>query len=82
MTEEEFSRMLWPMIHDVSGEDLPDGLDLDVNFREIDIDSLALIEVISEVEDTLGVRLDDRIKTVTTPRGLLQLINAEPVTQA
>ena len=76
MTEEEFAARIWPILAEASGEDLPDNLGLDVEFRDVNGDSLALVEALGILEDELGRPLDNRFFGVRTPRDLLELINA------
>jgi len=56
-------------------EDL-DGDILDVEFKDLGYDSLALMETASAVERERGVRLDESaLADASTPRSFLELVN-------
>ncbi len=59
---------------EVSGRKL-DGLTLDTKLSELALDSVLVLEVVSQVEQTLGVRFDDEdLSHITTMRDLGALI--------
>ena len=59
---------------EVSGRKL-DALTLDTKLSELALDSVLVLEVVSQVEQTLGVRFDDEdLSHITTMRDLGNLI--------
>lgn len=59
---------------EVSGRKL-DDLTLDTKLSELALDSVLVLEVVSQVEQTLGVRFDDEdLSHITTMRDLGNLI--------
>jgi acyl carrier protein len=59
---------------EVSGRKL-DTLTLDTKLSELALDSVLVLEVVSQVEQTLGVRFDDEdLSHLTTMRDLGELI--------
>ncbi len=59
---------------EVSGRQL-DTLTLDTKLSELELDSVLVLEVVSQVEQKLGVRLDDDdLSHLTTMRDLGELI--------
>ncbi len=53
-----------------------DADSIDVSFPELEVDSLALYEITTQLEDQLHVVIsDDDIDTLATPRHLLDLVN-------
>ena len=59
---------------EVSGRKL-DKLTLDTKLSELELDSVLVLEVVSQVEQTLGVRFnDDDLSHLTTMRDLGELI--------
>ncbi|MEU8258909.1 acyl carrier protein [Micromonospora inaquosa] len=71
---------LMQILREVAGAD--EGVDLnadvlDTSFQDLGYDSLALLEAGSRIEREYAVRLDDSTMTdATTPRALLDVINA------
>lgn len=54
-----------------------DADSLDSDFPELEIDSLALYEITTQLEDQLHVVIsDDDIDSLATPRHLLDLVNS------
>jgi minimal PKS acyl carrier protein len=54
-----------------------DGDILDIEFDELGYDSLALLETAASISREYGVRIDDDgLVGATTPRRLLELLNA------
>lgn len=52
------------------------GRNLDSEFAELGYDSVALLEVGSQIEHELGIRLDEeKLGSATTPRALLTVVN-------
>ncbi len=80
MAEREFTVAdLRRVLRQAAGEveDL-DGDILDVDFKDLGYDSLALMETASTVEREHGVRLDESaLAEAITPRALLALINRQ-----
>ncbi|GAA1834476.1 acyl carrier protein [Luedemannella flava] len=68
------------ILREVAGADEGVNLDadiLDTSFQELGYDSLALLEAGSRIEREYAVSLDDStITDVTTPRALLDVVNA------
>ncbi|RKT55660.1 acyl carrier protein [Saccharothrix australiensis] len=49
---------------------------LDTEFADLGIDSLAVYEIVTRLQDELGVRIsDDEIERLTTPRALIAFVN-------
>ncbi|AZS84262.1 acyl carrier protein [Streptomyces griseoviridis] len=76
VTLADLTRMLRESAGEEEGVDL-DGDVLDVSFDDLGYDSLAMLEVIGQVQREYGVRLpDETVADADTPRALLALINA------
>ncbi|GII95072.1 acyl carrier protein [Sinosporangium siamense] len=53
---------------------------LDVPFKELDFDSLAVLEIATRVQQEIGVRIsDDAVAEMTTPQAVLDYVNRESV---
>ncbi|GIG92078.1 acyl carrier protein [Plantactinospora endophytica] len=50
--------------------------DLTRSFEELELDSLARIEIASRVKDRFGVEVEDDLTPSETPIGLQRLVNA------
>jgi acyl carrier protein len=60
--------------YEVSGRKL-DSLTLDTKLSELALDSVLVLEVVSQVEQVLGVRFDDEdLSHITTMRDLGELV--------
>ncbi|GGU89569.1 actinorhodin polyketide synthase acyl carrier protein [Streptomyces filipinensis] len=76
VTLADLTRMLRESAGEEEGIDL-DGDVLDTPFLELGYDSLALLQVIGEVQRTYGISVpDDAVVDAETPRALLELINS------
>ena len=63
------------------GVDL-DGDILDVTFKDLGYDSLALLEASTNIERTFGVCLDDpTFNDTATPKALMEVVNSQLVPQ-
>ena len=72
----DLTRMLRESAGEEEGVDL-DGDVIDTPFIELGYDSLALLQVIGEIQREYGVEIpDDAVVDAETPRALLDLINA------
>ncbi|MFI6152967.1 acyl carrier protein [Kitasatospora sp. NPDC051170] len=75
LTLTDLTRMLRECAGEEEGIDL-DGDVIDTPFIELGYDSLALLQVIGQVQREYGVIIpDDAVVDAETPRALLQLIN-------
>ncbi|MGC0380114.1 acyl carrier protein [Streptomyces sp. SAI-129] len=75
VTLTDLTRMLRESAGEEEGVDL-DGDVLDVSFDELGYDSLAMLQVIGQVQREYGIRLpDETVADAGTPRALLALIN-------
>jgi acyl carrier protein len=55
---------------------LLDPAALDTSFADLGIDSLAVYEIVTRLEDELGVRISDQeIDQLTTPGALITFVN-------
>jgi act minimal PKS acyl carrier protein len=73
---EDLRRILRVRAGTEQGVDL-DGEILDVDFTELGYDSLALMETAASITREYGIRIDDEaLAGATTPRRLLELLNA------
>ncbi|MGK5627323.1 acyl carrier protein [Streptomyces sp. URMC 123] len=82
VTLADLTRMLRESAGEEEGVDL-NGDVLDTPFIELGYDSLALLQVIGQVQREYGVRIpDDAVVDAETPRALLELINAGQATPA
>ncbi|WP_327706215.1 acyl carrier protein [Streptomyces decoyicus] len=76
VTLTDLTRMLRESAGEEEGVDL-DGDVIDTPFIELGYDSLALLQVIGEIQREYGVEIpDDAVVDAETPRALLDLINA------
>lgn len=82
VTLADLTRMLRESAGEEEGIDL-DGDVLDTPFLELGYDSLALLQVIGEIQRTYGISVpDDAVVDAETPRALLELINSGQATAA
>jgi act minimal PKS acyl carrier protein len=59
-----------------------DGEVLDTAFEDLGYDSLALMETAAKISQEYGIPIDeDALAQATTPRGLLDLVNASSARQ-
>jgi act minimal PKS acyl carrier protein len=78
VTLADLTRMLRESAGEEEGVDL-DGDVIDTPFMELGYDSLALLQVIGEIQRDYGISIpDDAVVDAETPRALLDLINAAP----
>jgi act minimal PKS acyl carrier protein len=76
VTLADLTRMLRESAGEEEGVDL-DGDVIDTPFLELGYDSLALLQVIGEIQRTYGISVpDDAVVDAETPGALLALINA------
>lgn len=76
LTLTELTRMLRESAGEEEGVDL-DGDVMDTPFIELGYDSLALLQVIGQIQREHGVQIpDDAVVDAETPRAMLELINA------
>lgn len=79
ITEDRFAAQFALAYRDVMGEQLPDGFRLDQPLTDIDLDSLARLEIVQRLEELLGVDIDDdMMKSAGTAADLLREINSSP----
>jgi acyl carrier protein len=72
MTEESFTRHFTEALEEVIGE-VPSGVSLETALADLDIDSLARIEIMICLENSIQTRVDDeRIRQVQTGRDLYE----------
>nr|AKT74260.1 TxnA3 [Streptomyces bottropensis] len=77
VTLADLTRMLRESAGEEEGVDL-EGDVLDVSFDDLGYDSLAMLQVIGQVQREYGIRLpDETIADADTPRALLALINTD-----
>lgn len=82
VTLADLTRMLRESAGEEEGVDL-DGDVIDTPFMDLGYDSLALLQVIGEIQRDYGISIpDDAVVDAETPRALLALINAGPATAA
>jgi act minimal PKS acyl carrier protein len=68
----------------LEGAGVADGADLDADivdteFEDLGYDSLAIMETVARISREYTIRIDEgALATATTPRLLLDLVNAEP----
>ncbi|WP_221350412.1 acyl carrier protein [Streptomyces beigongshangae] len=75
VTLADLTRMLRESAGEEEGVDM-DGDVLDVSFDDLGYDSLAMLQVIGQVQREYGIRLpDEAAADADTPRALLALIN-------
>ena len=56
----------------------PNGWSLTTSFADLGSDSLAMMEVIMEIEDSFNVEISDEIvETLQTPQDLINFLNKE-----
>jgi act minimal PKS acyl carrier protein len=73
---QDLRRILQESAGTEEGIDL-DGEILDIAFDDLGYDSLALMETAARITREYGIPIDDdALTTATTPRGLLDLVNA------
>ncbi|MFF7335562.1 acyl carrier protein [Streptomyces sp. NPDC090306] len=76
VTLADLTRMLRESAGEEEGVDL-DGDVIDTPFMELGYDSLALLQVIGEIQREYGISIpDDAVVDAETPRALLALINS------
>lgn len=76
VTLADLTRMLRESAGEEEGVDL-DGDVLDTPFIELGYDSLALLQVIGQIQREYGIRIpDDAVVDAETPHALLDLVNA------
>lgn len=56
---------------------VPDQVDADSDFSNIGLDSLAMAEIVCEVENDFGIKTDYEILEVQNVRELVEYINAQ-----
>ncbi|MEU6534315.1 acyl carrier protein [Streptomyces sp. NPDC047000] len=82
VTLADLTRMLRESAGEEEGVDL-DGDVIDTPFMDLGYDSLALLQVIGEIQRDYGISIpDDAVVDAETPRALLALINAGRATHA
>ncbi|MFJ4783593.1 acyl carrier protein [Streptomyces sp. NPDC088794] len=75
VTLADLTRMLRESAGEEEGVNM-DGDVLDVSFDDLGYDSLAMLQVIGQVQREYGIRLpDEAVADADTPRALLALIN-------
>ncbi|OKH99013.1 acyl carrier protein [Streptomyces sp. CB02923] len=80
MTEQEFIAVLAPLAEEITGTAVSQD-QLDASFGDLDIDSLNQVEIISRVEDEFDCRIEDSVlRTIRTPRGLMEHISKATAT--
>jgi acyl carrier protein len=53
---------------------------LDVRLDELGLDSLAAYEIVTRLQDELGVRIpDEEVDRMKTPRSIIEIVNARMV---
>ncbi|MCI0383406.1 acyl carrier protein [Streptomyces sp. CNQ085] len=76
VTLADLTRMLRESAGEEEGVDL-DGDVLDTPFIDLGYDSLALLQVIGQIQREYGIAIpDDAVVDAETPRALLELINS------
>ncbi|ARF76263.1 acyl carrier protein [Kitasatospora albolonga] len=76
VTLADLTRMLRESAGEEEGVDL-DGDVIDTPFMELGYDSLALLQVIGQIQREYGIEIpDDAVVDAETPRALLALVNA------
>ncbi|MFF9149784.1 acyl carrier protein [Streptomyces sp. NPDC055051] len=76
VTLADLTRMLRESAGEEEGVDL-DGDVIDTPFMELGYDSLALLQVIGQIQRDYGIEIpDDAVVDAETPRALLALVNA------
>lgn len=61
-----------------AGEDdtvVLDGRVADTSFRELDVDSLSIVAIVTEIEQERAIRLGDDVRGDWTPRRVVDLVN-------
>ncbi|MEV0012834.1 MULTISPECIES: acyl carrier protein [unclassified Streptomyces] len=82
VTLADLTRMLRESAGEEEGIDL-DGDVIDTPFMELGYDSLALLQVIGQIQREYGIEIpDDAVVDAETPGALLALINAGAATAA
>ncbi|NGO43901.1 acyl carrier protein [Streptomyces ureilyticus] len=82
VTLADLTRMLRESAGEEEGVDL-DGDVIDTPFMELGYDSLALLQVIGEIQREYGIEIpDDAVVDAETPGALLALINSGGATAA
>ncbi|WP_338676851.1 acyl carrier protein [Streptomyces sp. SCSIO 30461] len=77
VTLADLTRMLRESAGEEEGVDL-DGDVMDTPFMDLGYDSLALLQVIGQIQREYGIEIpDDAVVDAETPRALLALINAD-----
>ncbi|MEU2154407.1 acyl carrier protein [Streptomyces sp. NPDC019396] len=80
VTLADLTRMLRESAGEEEGVDL-DGDVIDTPFMDLGYDSLALLQVIGQIQREYGIEIpDDAVVDAETPRALLALINADQTT--
>lgn len=85
MSDNEFTiEALRRILREGAGEEADlDGDILDVSFAELGYESLALLETGGRIEREYDLRLDDdALMAATTPRALVELVNAQLLTKS
>jgi acyl carrier protein len=81
VTEEQFALMF----HDALGEvleSIPDGVELDTEFGDLDIDSLSRMEIITILEGKMKARINDSVlQNAKTGRDLFCALAGVPVNE-
>ncbi|MGW7259913.1 acyl carrier protein [Streptomyces sp. NPDC054834] len=74
MTEQEFIAILNPLLEDITGDSLSED-NLDATFRDLGLDSLSQLEVISRIEESFDCQIDDSVlRSISSPRELMAAI--------
>ncbi|MFD7611904.1 acyl carrier protein [Streptomyces sp. NPDC059828] len=80
VTLADLTRMLRESAGEEEGVDL-DGDVIDTPFMDLGYDSLALLQVIGQIQREYGIEIpDDAVVDAETPRAMLALINADQTT--
>lgn len=76
VTEEKFEEAFRAKVLEVTGQEPPVDLGMDVPLTDLEMDSLSQTEVISHLEAELDVRIrNDQLGRIRTPRDLYLVLN-------
>ncbi|MFM7201315.1 MAG: acyl carrier protein [Myxococcota bacterium] len=78
VSEEQLLTLFRQALWDIDRKKV-DKLELDTRFSQLGLDSIVIFEVVSYLEERLGVLLpDDRLQTLVCLRELHELLNSLP----
>lgn len=78
MTQDEFVSIFREAAERASGQQLPDDMALDVELSVIELDSLAQLEIVCDLENQLQISLSDQdLGAIKTPRDLYEAVGRE-----